>query len=253
MAPVGGSSIGDDILQRLQPSQEQWTTIYFIIGYAVGILFLWNIPYLNYILYPFKIITVALHEFGHASAGWCTGAKIEYINVNPDEGGVTGMRGGNPYITLPAGYIGSCVWGSLMIFAGFNLLASKIGTGLLGVALLLVLVYARNMMTRGITVVFIGFLAFLWWFDNAVALRYVILFMGVMSALYSLWDIVEDLITRKVNESDASKFSQLCCGGCLGPRFWGLIWFVISIIFVAIAVIGGILAFKNDQTIQIGG
>lgn len=35
---------------------------------------------------PFKIITVALHEFGHASAGCCTGAKVISIEVNPDEG-----------------------------------------------------------------------------------------------------------------------------------------------------------------------
>ena len=31
-----------------------------------------------------------------------------------------------------------------------------------------------------------------------------------MSAMYSFWDIVEDLVMRKVNESDASKFAEIC-------------------------------------------
>lgn len=45
-------------------------------------------------------------EFGHASVGVCTGAKIEGIKVEPNEGGVTLMRGGKQWLTLPAGYIG---------------------------------------------------------------------------------------------------------------------------------------------------
>lgn len=31
-----------------------------------------------------------------------------------------------------------------------------------------------------------------------------------MSALYSVWDIFDDLVSRKVNESDASKFAEIC-------------------------------------------
>jgi Peptidase M50B-like len=89
-------------------------------------------------------LTVALHEFGHASAGVLTGAKIESITLDPDEGGLTKMRGGNPYITLPAGYIGSTFWGALMVFAGFNTLASKIVSVIVGAAMLATLFWAKN-------------------------------------------------------------------------------------------------------------
>lgn len=94
---------GEKVRQWLSPSEQQWTTIYILCGYVGGILLFWNLPYLKKLLYPFKLLTVALHEFGHAAAGKLTGAKIEAIKVNPDEGGVTLMRGGNPYVTLPAG------------------------------------------------------------------------------------------------------------------------------------------------------
>ncbi|KAJ1330441.1 hypothetical protein BSLG_009359 [Batrachochytrium salamandrivorans] len=204
----------------LRPSASQVTTMYVMAGFALGILILWNIPYLKELLWPFKILTVALHEFGHASAGVCTGARVESITLNPDEGGLTKMRGGNPYVTLPAGYIGSAFWGSLMIFAGFNTLASKIVSVLIGVAMLATLFWARNWLTRAITIMFVGLIAVLWWFMDSYYLRYFVLFLGVMSACYSLWDIVDDLIKRRVNESDASQFSRLCCGGCLPPQFW---------------------------------
>ena len=60
------------------PTGSQVITLQIIGVYAGAILILWNIPY---ILWPFKIFTVALHEFSHALMGICTGAKIEAITV----------------------------------------------------------------------------------------------------------------------------------------------------------------------------
>lgn len=56
-----------------------------------------------------------------------------------------------------------------------------------------------------------------------------------MNCLYSVWDICDDLIFRKVNESDASAFARLV--GCCPAQVWGVIWFLISVAFFA----GGIL------------
>ncbi|KAI8805047.1 peptidase M50B-like-domain-containing protein [Cladochytrium replicatum] len=234
--------LGNTIKGLLVPSEDQKRTIYFIIGFFVGIAIIWAIPFVNYILLPFKIVTVALHEFGHAIAGVCTGAKIEGIEVEPNEGGVTRMRGGNPYCTLPAGYISSAIWGAAMIFCGFNLTATKVISCILGVAMFLTLWWARSWLTRFITILPAIPVVLLWYFKEDY-LRYFVLFMGVMSAMYALWDIIDDLIRRKVNESDASQFARLCCGG---PRLWGVIWFFISFVFIAIAVIAGLMVFKSD-------
>lgn len=51
----------------------------------------------------------------HALAGVLTCAKIESIQLDPDEGGATRMRGGVPWITLPAGYLGSSLIGAALI------------------------------------------------------------------------------------------------------------------------------------------
>ncbi|KAI8820134.1 peptidase M50B-like-domain-containing protein [Fimicolochytrium jonesii] len=241
--------IGDDFASRLEPSPEQKRTIIFIAVYAAVITVLWNVPVLKQILWPFKIVTVALHEFSHALAALLTGGHIVSITLDPDEGGLTRYRGGSPYIALPAGYIGSAFWGALMIFAGFDVLASKIVSVMLAVAMLATLWWARNWLARGVTVLFIGLVALLWWLDSGYYLRYFVLFVGVMSCLYSLWDIIEDLVTRKVNQSDASQFAELCCGGhCLPAQAWGAVWFVISLAFLVGAVIAALLVFKEENT-----
>lgn len=54
------------------------------------------------------------------------------------------MRGGIPQLTLPAGYLGSSFIGGLLVFAGFDALASKIAALILGVMLLAVLYWAKN-------------------------------------------------------------------------------------------------------------
>ena len=145
--------------------------------------------------------------------GICTGAKIKGITLDPNEGGLTKMKGGNPYLTLPAGYLGSNIFGAVMVFAGFNAMASKYVAGIIGGILIIVLVFARNWLAALTTICFGALIGFLWWFHEGFYLQYFVLFLGVMSCLYSLWDIVEDLIARKVNESDASKYSKLCCRG----------------------------------------
>ncbi|KAJ2818293.1 hypothetical protein IWW50_005865, partial [Coemansia erecta] len=76
----------DEVAHALTPTKEQRTILIVICAYALGILVLWNIPYVNVILLPFKLVTVALHEFCHAAAGLCTGAKIKSITIDPDEG-----------------------------------------------------------------------------------------------------------------------------------------------------------------------
>ncbi|ORX88378.1 hypothetical protein K493DRAFT_268389 [Basidiobolus meristosporus CBS 931.73] len=229
-------------LKDLEPTDSQKTTLWIIGAYSIGILILWNAPVLRTILYPFKLVTVAFHEFGHALAGVCTGAKIISIQVDPEEGGVTHMRGGNQCCTLPAGYLGSSLIGALMVFAGFDVTASKVVSVIIGVCLLVTLFWAKNWLTRGITVLFIGLIALLWWFQNGAGLRYFVLFMGVMSCLYSLWDIVEDLVLRKVNESDATKFAKL--SKCFPAQLCGFIWFLVSLLFLICGILAGIVTFK---------
>lgn len=68
-----------------------------------------------------------------------------------------------------------------------------------------------------------------------------------MSSLYSVWDICDDLILRKVNESDASVFAQRYGGS---SQCWGVIWSIISLFFMIGGILAGIAAFPEDWAQQ---
>ena len=190
MGPL--SSPHHQLLRRnLSVNDTQKTTLGVIVGYIVIIALLWNLPYVRWSLWPFKMLVIAFHEFSHAATACCTGGKVESISLDPREGGVTHMRGGISAITLPAGYLGSSLIGALLIFCGFDIVASKVASLFLGVGFLLTLWWARRDWLTIVTVLLsVALLVACWFIKHAEPLRFVVLFIGVMSALYSVWDIV---------------------------------------------------------------
>ncbi|KAF6798233.1 hypothetical protein CSOJ01_12745 [Colletotrichum sojae] len=225
-------------------NHTQAVTLGVIGAYAVIIAILWNVPYLRSVLWPFKMLTVAFHEFGHAITACCTGGRVVSITLDPNEGGATLMKGGKQAITLPAGYLGSSLIGGLLIFCGFNINASKVASMVLGVCFLLTLWWGKRDWLTILTVLLaVGLLIAAWFISHAQALRFVVLFIGVMSALYSVWDICDDLIMRKVNSSDASVFAQRYGGS---SQCWGVVWSIISICLMAVAIVAGLAAFPQS-------
>lgn len=101
-------------------TSDQRTAIILIILFSLVILLCWNTPILQNVFYPFKIVTVMAHEMGHALTVVITGGKVVSISVNANEGGLTTFLGGNRYLVLPAGYVGSSLFGSFLLFCGFD-------------------------------------------------------------------------------------------------------------------------------------
>ncbi|KAB5575727.1 peptidase M50B-like-domain-containing protein [Coniochaeta sp. 2T2.1] len=234
--------------RSLTVNSTQKVTLGVIAAYIVVIAILWNVPYVRYSLWPFKMLVIAFHEFGHALAAVLTGGKVKSISLDPNEGGVTHMLGGKAGITLPAGYLGSSLIGALLTFCGFDIVASKVASIVLGVCFLLMLWWARRDWLTIVTVLLaVGLIVACWFIAHAAALRFVVLFIGVMSSLYSVWDICDDLILRKVNSSDASVFAKRYGGS---SQCWGVIWSIISLLFMAAGIVAGIAAFPRSFSEQ---
>ncbi|KAI1115670.1 peptidase M50B-like-domain-containing protein [Nemania sp. NC0429] len=241
------SVVARDVLSRralVVTSDSQKVTLGIIALYVVVIAVLWNVPYIKWSLWPFKMLVIAFHEFSHAFAAILTGGRVKSISLDPHEGGVTHMVGGRQAITLPAGYLGSSLIGAILIFTSFNIVASKIVSIALGVCFLLTLWWGKRDWLTIVTILLaVGLLIASWFIVHAEGLRFVVLFIGVMSSLYSVWDICDDLILRKVNSSDASVFAKRYGGS---SQCWGVIWSIISVLFLAAGIIAGIAAFPQS-------
>jgi len=234
---------------KLAPTPTQRTTLIVAGVYIVAIAILWHVPYLSFIIYPFKLLTVGFHEMSHALMGVLTCARIHSIELDPDEGGATRMSGGIPWLTLPAGYLGSSLIGAALITCGFDTNASKIATLALAAFFLFTLWWARRNWLPWLLILGMSGLIVLFWFvDGSIALRFFVLFIGVMSCMYVLWDVIDDTIARKVNGSDAYSFSEIC--GCCPSRVWGVIWLIQAFVFFAGGILVGLVAFKESTAQQ---
>lgn len=217
-------------------NSEQWLFLTCSALYALIILLLWR----TFVLMPFKLITVYLHELSHAIACKLTGGKVEGMEVHLDEGGVTKTRGGWQYCILPAGYLGSSLWGMALIICSTTSETAAVAAIILCISLFIVLFLADNNTLRFLCIGFLLIFALLFYlefgFTNKIhPLRLSTLFIGVMNCLFSIYDIYDDLIRRRVNTSDAEVFARTCpCpfnGIC-----WGIIWAILSLFFGALAV-----------------
>lgn len=102
-------------------------------------LLLWNLPFGGLLLYPFKLLATWLHELSHGIVMTFTGAGFDYVLIYRDTSGLayskTTMAGwGLPFIAA-AGYMGTPLWGALMLLLTPTAARARIVLGVLGLLL----------------------------------------------------------------------------------------------------------------------
>ncbi|GAA5890269.1 hypothetical protein JCM16303_002882 [Sporobolomyces ruberrimus] len=255
-----------DSLDHFELSHAQWVKVYYIQATVVLYLLGWNLWIARSILFPLKLCAVAYHEMCHAVMGTLTGGKVTSVILDPNQGGATTTQGGWPFVSLPAGYIGSTTIGSLLIFASFDQKASQIAAIPAFLLLCLVSFWARKsrftlMNIGGMA----GLLVLFFFVSHSVLLPFVLINVGVMngklrrrprflkdSALplfrgprfYSVFDQIDDLVLHKINASDVCAFQQLY--PWLPAQVWGAIWTTFSLTGLTVSILGGIAFFKDN-------
>ncbi|KAI0792107.1 peptidase M50B-like-domain-containing protein [Abortiporus biennis] len=229
----------------LEPTHDQIPTLYIIIVYAVVIFAFWNIPGVRVLINPLKLLTIGWHELCHIVMAILTGGTVTKVSIDPDLGGATYVEGGIPIVILSAGYIGSTLFGGVLVMSGFDTLVSKIMSFIIGLGLICPLVLVRDKLTILLTLCYEGLLVGFWFIDHAQALRWYCEFIGVMNVLYVIWDIADDKYFRKANDSDATQFSLLYPK--IGAHIWAFIWILFELAVLAGFILLGISCFKKTK------
>jgi hypothetical protein len=197
---------------------------------AAVVLLLWD----SFVVYPFRLFVVFLHEISHGLAAVLTGGRIVSIGLSFDEGGVCRTRGGSPFLILNAGYLGSLLWGAAFLILGERRTRARSVIALVGLFTVCVtLVYVRTLFGFGY-----GLVAGLTLLLVATRLRpgaseLLLATIGATSALYAVWDVASDVLLRSSAESDASALARLTG---VPAAFWGVFWIALSIAVVVYVI-----------------
>jgi hypothetical protein len=209
----------------MKPATRRRTRL--LLGIAAFYIALWLL-WLTPVIFPLKIFVVLLHEISHAVAALATGGAVERIVLNMNQGGATYILGGNAFLILSAGYLGSLLWGILLIeIAGARTRRARWALGVLGAFVLLVAaLYVRNLFGFVFTALFGAALIASARQLPARGVANVLLVLGLTSALYALLDIRSDIIARPHVRSDAAMLAELTGVPTLA---WGFLWIGLAI------------------------
>ncbi len=211
---------------------------------TVVIVLLWP----TWVVTPLKVLIVFLHEVSHAGATLLTGGSVLSLSIDPLQGGMVVSRGGNRFLILTAGYMGSLVLGALLMIAAVRTHWDRILLGGLGLLLLAVTgLYVRDFFAIGFGIV-TGFLMltaarFLPRDINDLALRVI----GLTSMIYVPLDIYSDTIARSHLLSDARMLANEFGGTA---ALWGWAWLLVSLAVIALVLRRGL---GRDSNIRLRG
>ncbi len=189
----------------------------------IFIVFLWDTLF----VYPLKIFVVFMHEVSHGLAAIVTGGRVVEIQVNPQQGGHALTQGGSRFWTLTAGYLGSLLWGGLILLLAARTHFDKAISILIGLGMVAISIgFGESTFTYlfgigfGVVLLAVGF------FLPEVVNDWILRVIGVTSCLYAILDIKSDVLDRAHLRSDARMLSEVTG---LPTEFWGILWILIAI------------------------
>jgi hypothetical protein len=216
--------------------------------YLGGALFLslvlWNAPYGEYALYPFRLFGTWAHEFSHGLAMIVTGTGFDRMLVYPDTSGLAFPSGGSGTLGIvlvgSAGYVGTALLGALLLVVGATHSRARTVLAVLGgVMVLSAVVWVRN--AFGIVAVgLLGAALVVAALRTGPRLRaFLVEFLAAQTCLNALLDIRTlfaahtMLDGRPHGDSDAR-----LVGRFVGGPFWlwAILWLVLSgaLLFLAL-------------------
>ena len=84
-------------------AQFRRRALFASLGAFALALIIWNIPQLNFLLYPIRLFVTFVHESGHGLAAIASGGSLNGFQVFANGTGVATTPGGNIVLILPAG------------------------------------------------------------------------------------------------------------------------------------------------------
>jgi len=194
----------------------------------VSLMILITLMWHTVFIYPLKILVVFFHELSHGLVALGTGGRVLQITLNPEEGGYCVTQGGSLFLILNAGYLGSLIWGGIILLIAARTNFDRQLTGLLGSLLLIIsLLWIRPVISFGFGfIVVIGIILLVVAVKaSGVVCEMILKLLGLTSCMYAVQDILSDVLHRPGLPSDARMLAELTH---IPTVIWGAIWLLLA-------------------------
>jgi hypothetical protein len=206
-----------------------WKRLAVLAAVLAALWLLWETP----VVYPVRILVTFFHELSHGLAAVLTGGSIERITVEADGSGLCFTRGGWRWAVIPAGYLGSMFWGSLILILACRTRWDRYVASVLGWGLVLItFLYVRSLFGFVSGLVIGAVLASAGkWLPEEVN-DWLLTCIGSASCLYAVFDIRD--LSRVNGVTDATMFSAEILP--LPPLVWAILWGALALACLAVAL-----------------
>ncbi len=99
----------------METTSKTTTRNILLAALLTGGLYLLPHPYGEYATYPLRLLITFLHEGSHALATLLTGGSVAGLGVSSDGSGLTLSQGGVGWLVSSAGYLGTTLFGALLL------------------------------------------------------------------------------------------------------------------------------------------
>ncbi len=236
---------------QLYRRQAVWMSILAIVLIAI----VWNMPRLQFLLYPFRLFVTFVHEAGHGLAAIATGGEFLAFEVSGNGAGVATTRGGTRAVIIPAGYLGASVFGAVLFYLTNTIPFPRlIALALGGAIALLAILYGRtSFLAWQVGLAFASALIVISWFGRrlwTVLLLNVLALMTGLNAVLDLMTLTRILAQRSqgYHMSDASAFAQEIFPGT-PAIFWAWMWALLSVLILGVGVYFSLLSPLVSQSL----
>jgi hypothetical protein len=197
--------------------------IFYLVILLSLIIYFWD----HTVLYPFKLLVVFFHETSHALATIFTGGEVKDFVVIQQQGGYVVSDGGNRFIILNSGYLGSLAWGLVIyVFAVMNKF-NKVLMVALGIIIgIITIMFVSNLFALVFGLVITAVMILIGIYVPVKINNFILRLIGLTSMVYVPLDILSDTIYRSHLKSDAQMLADEFGGATI---IWGSVWLFLSI------------------------
>jgi len=196
-----------------------------------SLLLLWLIPHTH--RHHLRKVGTYHHELCHGIASLATGGEFHKFHVHPSGNGLCITSGGNRYLTVAAGYVGTVLAGAILLAQSINYLPAVVLLQIMTLLLALSTLKAGDIHTAaiGITVAAaLGVSSVL--FPNAWMTRFLMNFLGVLLVWQGIAALKVLLIVSATKEGTGSDAEVLGALTNKHPLFWALVLSGIAIVIL---------------------